>query len=526
MRPWNSSQDCKNILIEDVDMIWNNRGGMYTHNIIKGHENVTLRRVRMNHNGHQGMQFQKTRNILAEDCETSYNSWRHYWANTISGWYQGGFKFMNTRTSTFIRHKAVENYGTGMWWDIDNKDITARDCYMDGNYCRGMFIEYNQGPSLVKNCTIINTKKSPIIADRNQGGLNFSCTKDVTVEGCTIKNNILGQLHVWYGARRGDGRDYETGQTIGAWDVANFKFRDNVIECGNDPTQTIVDLPNWSYLLNSWDSDSATYRHSSRFNAFFIYQNASYTFEGWQQLINGDTHSTFNQYAVPTNLTVTSVAKRAASISWTDNADNETGYVIERATGSGMSFTVLDTVAAGVTAYQSFSLQPGTAYAFRVRGLNTGNNSYSNTATVTILPLGTGLRADYRDKWGGHVSRTDTTINFNWGEGSPAPGIGTDHFTVAWSGQIDADYPENYTFYTSTDDGVRLWVDGKLLIDNWQENHKGKENKGTIFLQAGQKYDIRMEYYEHAAGASQSVLVFPKCSQAGSSWRKPLSGRS
>jgi hypothetical protein len=57
-------------------------------------------------------------------------------------------------------------------------------------------------------------------------------------------------------------------------------------------------------------------------------------------------------------------------------------------------------------------------------------------------------------------------VNFNWGTGSPHAQIAPDTFTTRWVGQVQAQYDETYTFTTRTDDGVRLWVNGVLLINN------------------------------------------------------------
>lgn len=57
-------------------------------------------------------------------------------------------------------------------------------------------------------------------------------------------------------------------------------------------------------------------------------------------------------------------------------------------------------------------------------------------------------------------------------------------------------YSETYTFYTQTNDGVRLWVDGKLLIDDWK-THATLENRGTVTLEAGHAYSLRMEFFEN-----------------------------
>ena len=58
----------------------------------------------------------------------------------------------------------------------------------------------------------------------------------------------------------------------------------------------------------------------------------------------------------------------------------------------------------------------------------------------------------------------DQNIDFNWGSGSPDGVITNDDFSVRWTGQVQAAHSESYTFYARVDDGVRLWVDGQLII--------------------------------------------------------------
>ncbi|HYH99766.1 PA14 domain-containing protein, partial [Hyalangium sp.] len=65
-------------------------------------------------------------------------------------------------------------------------------------------------------------------------------------------------------------------------------------------------------------------------------------------------------------------------------------------------------------------------------------------------------------------------------------------------------YSETYTFYTRSNDGVRLWVNGQLLIDNWTV-HALEEDRGTITLQAGRAYSLRMEFYENRGTATAQL---------------------
>ncbi|HEX8441403.1 PQQ-dependent sugar dehydrogenase, partial [Archangium sp.] len=110
-----------------------------------------------------------------------------------------------------------------------------------------------------------------------------------------------------------------------------------------------------------------------------------------------------------------------------------------------------------------------------------------------------GLRAEYFDSLDFtqlELERVDPTVDFRWEDTPPAPGLGKDTFSVRWTGSVVPRYSETYTFYTQSNDGVRLWVDGKLLIDNWTL-HGTTENRGTVTLQAGRAYSLRLEFYEN-----------------------------
>jgi len=102
------------------------------------------------------------------------------------------------------------------------------------------------------------------------------------------------------------------------------------------------------------------------------------------------------------------------------------------------------------------------------------------------------------------VTRVDPTIAFDWLLNGPAPGLPADGFSVRWRGQVVPRFSETYTFQTYSDDGVRVWVDGKLLIDDWK-NQAATANQGKIALEAGKRYDIRVEYYEQDRTANMML---------------------
>jgi hypothetical protein len=97
-------------------------------------------------------------------------------------------------------------------------------------------------------------------------------------------------------------------------------------------------------------------------------------------------------------------------------------------------------------------------------------------------------------------SRTDATVNFNFGTGSPGTGVGIDDFSIRWTGQVTAPVTGEYIFTTESDDGARLWVSGQQIVDSFVDQGPTKHS-GKIFLIAGGVYDIRMDYYENGGGA-------------------------
>ena len=98
------------------------------------------------------------------------------------------------------------------------------------------------------------------------------------------------------------------------------------------------------------------------------------------------------------------------------------------------------------------------------------------------------------------LTRTEPQINFNWGEGAPAPGLPADMFSVRFTATVTPRFSETYTLYLLVDDGARLWVNDVQIINDWN-THAPQEDMGTIALPANQPATIRVEYFEQMGGA-------------------------
>lgn len=155
--------------------------------------------------------------------------------------------------------------------------------------------------------------------------------------------------------------------------------------------------------------------------------------------------------------------------------------------------------------------------------------SATPTSTLTPTPLITHWQGEYYANRGlaGTPAwvRNDVNVSFNWGQGSPGSGLGQDDFSVRWTRTLDFE-GATYRFSVQVDDGARLWVDDKLLIDAWYDG-------GARIIQAEQAlvrgaHRVRLEYYEHQGSSLvelswQRVLSFSDWK--GEYWPNPqLSG--
>jgi hypothetical protein len=102
--------------------------------------------------------------------------------------------------------------------------------------------------------------------------------------------------------------------------------------------------------------------------------------------------------------------------------------------------------------------------------------------------------------------QTNATVNFNWETTGPNPAVGATNFTVRWTGTVQAQFSETYDFTTVADDGVRLYVNGQLLINDWLDQTTATTNSAGVTLRAQQLYNIELDYYQKTNDASVSLL--------------------
>jgi hypothetical protein len=124
-------------------------------------------------------------------------------------------------------------------------------------------------------------------------------------------------------------------------------------------------------------------------------------------------------------------------------------------------------------------------------------------------PVSAAAQADTNEWWGEYYDnvnligsprvRNDPRIDFDWGEGSPMAGIPADNFSARWTRRLHFE-AQTYRFNVRVDDGVRLWVDGQLLVDQWHDGALRTFSVERAMTQG--QHDVRVEMYEHGGQAA------------------------
>lgn len=168
-------------------------------------------------------------------------------------------------------------------------------------------------------------------------------------------------------------------------------------------------------------------------------------------------------------------------------------------------FTLTNTVALKAIAAQPGAFNSGVATDSFINSSSIGTGTgllgsyWSNTASAAFTNASfTNLPT---------LTRTDATVNFNFGGNGPSPFIGGSNYCVRWTGSVQPQFSERYTFYTTSDDGVLLYVNGQLLINDWV-NQGATLRSNTIALSAQQLYNLELDYYYQNDNGGQVALAW------------------
>ncbi len=284
-------------------------------------------------------------------------------------------------------------------------------------------------------------------------------------------------------------------------------------------------------LVNNDGAHGAQYREGTIYLAAGIYPIAATFFEAtgdatmklyWKNTAHGVTAreeipSSFlsptappagsNPPNAPTDVTAVAASHNSINVSWVDNSNNETGFEVYRSTAANGTYDIIGSTSANVITFKDSALAPQTTYFYKVKSVNqqgnsgfhklAGNSIYysyyeaaSSFTTLpdfnTITPLKTGLL---------------TTVNLGVTPRS-------DNWAVKFEGYLTVPANATYTFYTSSNDGSRLYIGGftaaDMVVDNNGTRLLTVEKSGTKTLTAG-TYPIYVTYFDNTGSSALTV---------------------
>ncbi len=158
------------------------------------------------------------------------------------------------------------------------------------------------------------------------------------------------------------------------------------------------------------------------------------------------------------------------------------------------------------TTYTPGTLELEKVYYWRVDEFDGAATYKGNVWSFTTTKAGGGIKAEYFNNTtlSGEpvLTRLDPEIDFDWGnaevagENSPDASINVNNFSARWSGDLEVDLTDTYTFHITANNGFRLWLDGRPIIDYWGNTTTSSRESDPIELAGGNTYSIRMEYFE------------------------------
>jgi hypothetical protein len=163
---------------------------------------------------------------------------------------------------------------------------------------------------------------------------------------------------------------------------------------------------------------------------------------------------------------------------------------------------ILDRIA---SAGETLRVQPASGQPFKITH---GGRSDIPRFAPTIWGTGKGLKGEYFNSnnfTNPAFTRIDSNISFSeWSAGVHYLITGNT-YSIRWTGKIQPQYSEVYTFILGSGGGHRLWIDNKLILDSWIEHYPDAYPSQPIALVAGQLYDIKVEYFNSDGGTGMGL---------------------
>jgi beta-glucosidase len=188
------------------------------------------------------------------------------------------------------------------------------------------------------------------------------------------------------------------------------------------------------------------------------------------------------------------------------------GYTMDEATGISVLAALRERLGERRVLYAPGPGREGSGRSLALPGMSAGEAVSSRRARSPLtVPAAsfTGLRGEYWDnnrlEGTPRLTRDDALIDFRWTLNSPARGIPFDWYSVRWTGRLRVPDVGVRRIGVEGNDGYRLYLDGKLLIDNWRKQ-SFRLSLADVALAPGSVHDVRLEYFESTGNARVKLV--------------------
>ncbi|WP_299217259.1 carbohydrate-binding protein [uncultured Aquimarina sp.] len=494
-----SGNGLKNITIQNLTLTGTNAsdgGGIEIISYGADHDTVKISSVRCYNTG-WGVHIKGVKNVLVENCDFSENgtAGKEGFAHNM---------YLRRCYGAVVRNSTFNNSTSANGINISySEDIEIYNCEMSGNYFRGVRAADTEG-YLVHDC---------IITDNGDFGLganseNFT-TRDIDWKNNCVANNAKDGIYAKSGATGkisncnsyGNGDDYDVTSAVSQ----SSNVSDSSETCEN--TVDVCDSHDAFSQIEAEDFCEQSGIQTGTANSFVGWVNDG----DWVEYENVDFGSGANSIEISASSGTSggTIEIRQGSVSGT-----LLGAAEVTNTGSFTSWETLTASISQVSGEQDiyFVFTGGSGYLLDVdwfKFLEDTTTNPCNSPLAAITPpsnLTGGINYDYYEGSWNSLPNFSSLTPVSSGLASSidlSNATSGDNFGLTFDGYINIPNDGSYTFYTTSDDGSTLWIDGIKVVDN-DGLHGAREESGTICLEAGY-HQIEVQFFEKTGGNVLSV---------------------
>jgi Right handed beta helix region len=361
-----------NVLIDAVQALWNNWGGLGVFST----NNFTVQNSIASHNGGLGFQGSRDQYGLYSFNESDYNNWRGA-QGAFYEWGMGGTKLFQMRNITIRNHFSYNNQAEGLWFDTDNKNITADNATLVGNVTAGLQIERNEGPITLQNSHLCSSGV----------GVNLLTSQQVTLKQNTFYNNGATnkyQAQIYLAGSNGgiSITDWQTGQTYHLTTTGLVLSGNTVVASapGQYVFGTYLSGADWTGFANTLNANSNNWHDANTANSFKVVNGKYVNLTGWQSATGTDYTST---WAPPSTSPATACA--VPTPSFTDFAVNVDSGNYTMSAGKVVSTARVNSFGYGAVSLKVTGLPSGVSASLSTANLVSGAATVTLTATKAAV---------------------------------------------------------------------------------------------------------------------------------------------